>query len=368
VKIALIVPGGVDRSGEYRVIPVLLWLIERLARHHEVHVFALHQEREPSRYDLLGATVHNIGERATERRTLTAVLGEHRRRAFDLFHAFWATPAGAAAAVLGKLTARPVLLHLAGGELIALPAIGYGGRCTLRGRTLVRLALWGASRITAASPALIAEGGALGVTVEQLVLGVDLKRWPICRPRPRARGSTARLLHVGSLNRVKDQGTLIRAAAHMRENGPRFHLDVVGEDALGGEVQRLAQSLGLNDVVSFHGFLPHRELRPLVEVSDLLVMSSLHEGGEVATLEAAAAGVAAVGTAVGHIGAWAPEAAVAVPVGDAPALAREVIALLQDDPRRMTMVREAQRQVMEHDADGTAVRIGRIYDELVCGT
>jgi hypothetical protein len=32
LKVALVVPGGVDRSGDYRVIPVLLALIERLAR------------------------------------------------------------------------------------------------------------------------------------------------------------------------------------------------------------------------------------------------------------------------------------------------------------------------------------------------
>ncbi len=365
MKIALIVPGGVDRSGEYRVIPAFLWLIERLARHHEVHVFALHQERERCQYELLGARVHNIGERATGRRTLTAVLSEHRRRSFDMFHAFWATPAGAAAAVLGKVTTKPVLLHLGGGELIALPAIGYGGRLTLRGRILVRLALWGASRITAESPALVAEGEALGVTVEQLVLGVDLKRWPICRPRPRISGRPARLLHVGSLNRVKDQRTLIRAAGHMRDLDLKFHLDVVGEDILGGELQALAQSLGLNDIVSFHGFLPHRELRPLVEASDLLVMSSLHEGGGVATLEAAAAGVPAVGTSVGHIGAWSPEAAVAVPVGDAPALARAAASLLWNDARLLTIAREAQRRVVQNDADVTAERIDAIYGELV---
>lgn len=44
MKLALVVPGGVDRSGEFRVIPVLLALVERLARAHDVHVFALRQE------------------------------------------------------------------------------------------------------------------------------------------------------------------------------------------------------------------------------------------------------------------------------------------------------------------------------------
>jgi hypothetical protein len=41
MRIALVVPGGVDRSGRERVIPILLWLIERLARRHTVHAFVL---------------------------------------------------------------------------------------------------------------------------------------------------------------------------------------------------------------------------------------------------------------------------------------------------------------------------------------
>ena len=45
--LALVLPGGVDRSGEVRVIPAFLALIERLARSHELHVFALRQEARP---------------------------------------------------------------------------------------------------------------------------------------------------------------------------------------------------------------------------------------------------------------------------------------------------------------------------------
>src|SRR5258708_40094329 len=61
MRIALVVTGGVDRSGRERVVPVLLWLVERLARRHDVHVFALHHYREPCSYPLLGATVHDVG-------------------------------------------------------------------------------------------------------------------------------------------------------------------------------------------------------------------------------------------------------------------------------------------------------------------
>jgi hypothetical protein len=53
------------KSGEFRVIPVLMALIERLARTHEVHVFAWQQEAVASRWELVGATIHNIGDRWT---------------------------------------------------------------------------------------------------------------------------------------------------------------------------------------------------------------------------------------------------------------------------------------------------------------
>src|SRR5579884_2382102 len=57
MKIALVTPGGFDRSGRERVIPVFLWLVERLSRRHEVHVYTLNQYPYPDTYPLLGATV-----------------------------------------------------------------------------------------------------------------------------------------------------------------------------------------------------------------------------------------------------------------------------------------------------------------------
>src|SRR5215468_9458288 len=61
MRIGMVVTGGVDASGRERVVPALLWLVERLARRHDVHVFALHYYREPRTYRLLGATVHDLG-------------------------------------------------------------------------------------------------------------------------------------------------------------------------------------------------------------------------------------------------------------------------------------------------------------------
>lgn len=364
MKVALIVPGGVDRSGTERVIPCLLWLIERLAREHEVHVFALRQEPRPARWRLLGAEVHNIGARPLRARALAAILAEHRRAPFDVLHAVWGPGPGVVAAAAGRLTGRPVLTHLTGGDLAALPDIRYGARSRWQGRLWLRFAVAGASRLTVPSIAMQRAAGALGIEAERLTYGVALDRWPPAAPRPRAAGSPARLLHIGSLNRVKDQGTLLRAAAALRDQGVGFRLDIVGEDTLGGEVQRLASTLGLDDVVVFHGFIPHHELRALVESAHVLLVSSRHEADPIVLLEAAVAGVPTVGTAVGHIRDWAPDAAIVVPVGDAAGLACATAALLADEPRRLRTADAAQTRALAEDADWTARRVVEIYEEL----
>jgi len=96
-----------------------------------------------------------------------------------------------------------------------------------------------------------------------------------------------------------------------------------------------------------------------------MVVSSRHEAGPVAMLEAAAVGVPTVGTAVGHVRDWAPDAAVAVPVGDAAALAGAIAELLRDDARRLAIARRAQELALREDADWTCARIEELYAELV---
>lgn len=365
MKLGLVVLGGVARRPEDGAVPCLHWLLERLARRHEVHVFSVFGAPRPDRYEFLGATVHHAGASPKTLRALAAIVAEHRRAPFRVLHAFWVLPAGVIASCAGTLLRRPVVIHVAGGELVALPDIGYGGLRTRRGRLWVRFALAGARRLTAASGPTIAALRERGYTAEQVPLGVDRARWPVAAPRRRRAGTPARIVHVASLNPVKDQGTLLRAARHLADRGVDFRLDIAGGDTLHGAVEGLARELGLGERVRFHGYLAHEQLYPIVKDADVLWLSSRHEAGPLVTLEAAIAGVPTVGTAVGYVADWAPTAAVAVPVGDADALADATHRLLADDERRMALASEAQRRALAHDADWTARRFEAIYEELV---
>ncbi|HUE79335.1 MAG TPA: glycosyltransferase family 4 protein [Sphingomicrobium sp.] len=367
MKIALILPGGVDRSGTERVIPCLLWLIERLVSGgDEVHVFALQQEEQPGCWPLLGARVHNAGRRPRRLRSLGQLFAEHRRGAFDVAHAFWAGGPGAVAAAFKLLVGVPFALTLPGGDLVALPDIGYGGQLNFRGRAWARLALSLADRVVVPSERTREQAAALCIETVRIPLGVALDRWPVAAPRRRHADQPLRLVHVASLNRVKDQETLMLAMREVRDRGIDFRLQVIGMDTLDGAVQRRCSQLELDDRVTFHGFLPHGETRSWVERSDLMVVSSRHETVPIVQPEAAVAGVPTVGTAVGQISDWAPHAAVAVPIGDARALSKAIAELACDEEERLRLAGAAQALAVAEDADFTAQQMRTLYVSL-CG-
>jgi len=365
MKLAIVTPGGVDESGTERVIPAFLWLIERLARRHDVHVFALSQEPRPRDWQLLGATVHNVGTVGARRLRFHRLFArEHRVAPFDLVHALFG---GSALHALSAATwfRLPLLTHLTGGELVSLPEIGYGARLSARGRIETRLIVAASRRITVGTPHMHRMASSLGIDARLVPLGVALEKWPPCAPRVRNAMRPARLLHVADLRPVKDQPMLLRAAALLRERGVRFELHIAGFDTTNGATRQSIAARALEDVVHWHGLLGREPLRRLMEESDLLVHTSRHEAGPMAVLEAALAGVPTVGTDVGHVNEWAPDAAIAVPVGDARALADAITSLLADEPRRLSIARAAQRRSVAIDADYTALSFERLYAQVL---
>ena len=193
-------------------------------------------------------------------------------------------------------------------------------------------------------------------------LGIDFAAHA-APPAPRP-GPPWRLLHVGSINRVKDHRTLLSAFAQVAARFADVTLDCVGEDTLHGEIQALAAGMGVASRVRFHGFVPNDDLAPLYRAAHLHLMSSRYESQSVAVLKATAAGLTTVGTAVGllpTLAALAPAAAQTVAPGDGAALAAAVCDLLGDETRRLAMAASAQAFARAHDARFTARAFEDIY-------
>ena len=367
MRIALIVTGGVDAPARDRVVPALLWLTERLARRHDVHVFALHYHRKPMSYPLLGATVHDLGRvdgpPGFRRLRVTARLRRavSRHGPFDLLHAYWGMP-GIVATRVGRDLGIPVIVTLDSGELVAIDDIGYGLQRRWIDRRMVAGMLGRAARVTvctqyqASMPAL----GGRGVDV--IPIGVDTALFPVAL---RAEGPPWRLLRVASLNAVKDYPMLLRAMASIVGQLPDAHLDIAGEDTLNGAVQAQCRALGLHQHVTFHGVQPTDALGRFYGRAHVHVVSSRHEAASVAMLEAACADVPTVATRVGYAADWERDGrAIAVAVGDADALGTATVAFIRDRERRARIAAAARAWAIAHDADWTAVAFERLYNDV----
>jgi glycosyltransferase involved in cell wall biosynthesis len=284
----------------------------------------------------------------------------------DVVHGFWAGVSGLVAVLAGRRHRVASIVSAAGGELVALRDIGYGGALGRGGRLIAWTALRLANRVTVSSGWMAEHVRAAGHRVDDVIaLGVDTA---VMSADDAAVPDPARLVHVASRNLVKDPFLLLDAFALVRSEVPSARLEMIGVDTLGGAVEQHAERLGLSDAIEAPGFVRPAELAPHFRRAALHVVSSRHDAAPVAVLEAAACGRVTVGTRVGHVtdlAALDPPAAVVVPIGDAQALADAIVGLLRDDERREALARQAHAWAVAHDADWTAGRFEEIYRELV---
>jgi glycosyltransferase involved in cell wall biosynthesis len=104
---------------------------------------------------------------------------------------------------------------------------------------------------------------------------------------------------VGRLNPIKNQALLIRAFQRVLQEAPDALLLIVGDGEEGARLRGLAAELRLDGSVRFLG--ARDDVERILPAFDVFALSSLSEGMPVTLLEAMAASVAIVSTAVGGI-------------------------------------------------------------------
>ena len=105
---------------------------------------------------------------------------------------------------------------------------------------------------------------------------------------------------VGRLAKIKNPGLVLKAFARMlRLKAIDARLVVIGDGELLGSLQSLARELGIDNRVSFCGWVLDRE--KIFSDLDVTCLSSFNEGTPVCLIESLAAGVPVVATRVGGV-------------------------------------------------------------------
>ena len=226
------------------------------------------------------------------RRWETAVAAEHSAAPFDISFALWAVPAGWVARRLWRHSGLPYTIWSLGSDMNT-----YGTRVMTRG--LVRSVLRDASAVFANSNMLVEK-------IEELA-GRHAEFLAASRPiQPPAQLAALpeglNFVYIGRLELVKGPDVLLDAAARLADRTGGWHLTIVGDGSMGGQLHELVRAHPtLSGRVTFTGHLDGERLLSYLYAADCLVIPSRSESMPIVFTEGLQAGKRFITTDVGDL-------------------------------------------------------------------
>ena len=304
-----------------------------------------------------GVTVHPCYKpgRGTHRRMslkLAGYIGVGKRAkkvleqiAPDVVTAHYASSGGLVAWLSGF---RPYVVTIHGGDLLDRYR-------RLIGRFVLRRVLGNAAVVNPVCGHVTDIIESLGVRPERIVplpFGIELDRFPYC-PGDKPLSSPLRVICTRSLNKtLYDIPTVIRGVAEARRLGLDATLTLPAAGKFQGELQRLADELGVSEAISFGGGYELSDLPQILSRHAVYISASLFDGASLSLMEAMACGLFPVVSDIPANREWLEDdkTALLFPTGDSQCLGRHLASL----PQREDMIREAlgiNRDVADARAD-----------------
>lgn len=175
------------------------------------------------------------------------------------------------------------------------------------------------------------------------------------------------IVHVGRFVELKNHALLLQAFAQLRSESP-LYLWLVGDGELRPAMEQRARELGIAERVRFWGV--RADVADILNAADLFTLPSQYEGNPMSVMEAMAAGLPVVATAVGGVPELVEDqrTGILVPPEDCSSLTQALQLLLNDETRRRQMGQAAlQRARNCFDIRQTVRAYENLYEQLLSG-
>lgn len=249
------------------------------------------------RYVALGAK--RLGRLLHVFRRVIVLCGQIARTQPSVVMGVYMTPHGLLAYLLGRLTRRCVCIHVIGGPGEVMDGGYWVDQWRVPRPSLERLYLAVLRRADVVmvtgteTKRYLASHGVAADRIHVMSQKIDARRF---RPTLEVRRDYDLILTAQLIPR-KRVDLFLRIVAGLRARHPNIRAAILGDGPLRGDLERLADSLGIGDQVDFLGFHPDTER--YYNRAKVFVLTSSAEGLSVAMMEAMSCGLPAVVPAVG---------------------------------------------------------------------
>jgi glycosyltransferase involved in cell wall biosynthesis len=326
------------------------------ARHHDVHLLNLYRADDRQGGRLSRA---NLLRTVADARAVSAA-----SRGVDIVHihtALLPLVTMLRAGLLARAARRAgasVLLHVHSG-------LAQTWLTTRLRRVVARRVLGAADRLIVVTEgsraALAAALGAERVLLIDNGVKIEPSVLPTAAHRP------PRILYVGVLSPRKGLIELSRASFLLREGGVDHELWLVGGTPEEGDAPEAEVRAAAGDRARFLGVRRREDMPAIYSEADVFCLPSWYEGMPLSLLEAMAAGLPVVATAVGDVGRAVVDSVTGrvIAVHDVNALTSALEILLRDPALRQRMGNAGRERVeADFDIHKTCARVDALYTEL----
>lgn len=352
-RIAVWMHGGIGTGHFSQGYPALEKLLMGLSASVEIVIysqFSTNKDYQASEFSIRSAPVNVKLGSVRWFYLILYFLKDHRKNKFDLCFGFWGYPAGLLATGLSKVVNIPSAVYLLGGDAAGIKSINFG----ILHKPIIRsIALWVYRRTTlllGISEFQKRQLSLYGIKEIKIIpWGVEKDAYKFMEKEI---GSPLHIIHVGHLTPVKDQVTLLKAFALIKQQRSA-ELRIYGVDGMNGTIQKVAQKLGIEEHVQFLEMVPYEQMPGLYRWADIMLHTSITEGQSMALTEAAATGLLMAGTRVGLLHDLGDECGVTVDVGDFEGLAKKTLNVLNDQKSWDEKILNARKWSEVHDLQWT---------------
>lgn len=209
--------------------------------------------------------------------------------------------------------------------------------------------------------------------IEIIPNGVDLKNF--CQEIPESKIKELKvklgkkqnnvfLIHTGRSVEKNALNDIIKALLNLPEE---IKLLLIGNGPDDAALKKLALDLNLTNRVLFLDFIKHQDLLKYLKISDIFVRPSLSEGLGSSFLEAMAAGLPIIGTAVGGIPDFLihGETGLFAKIKSPQSIAEQIKLLLKDENLKNKLINNGQKLVLKkYDWNVIAQKMQTVFSKI----